>query len=150
MRMKMTRVGLEPTTSRFVLYNATTAQPGLQETKAIHSHKLLQHHSPNAETNLSGLFDTTLDLPKGDDLSRLSQIISIDFPNPASLQVNIYSKLSSTAKKSYLYLKTQRSSRQLNFRIVYFVLWLRGCHVFPCSSWHCLVKFVCFCKILFE
>ena len=64
--MKMTRGGLEPATSRFVLWNATTAQPGLQETKAIHSHKL-HHHSPNAETNLSGLFDTSLDLPKGED-----------------------------------------------------------------------------------
>ncbi len=33
--MKMTRVGLEPTTSRFDLWNATTAQPGLRKTQAI-------------------------------------------------------------------------------------------------------------------
>ncbi len=73
----MTRVGLEPTTSGFVLLLATTAHRGFEKPRPFRSHKL-HHNPPNAETNPSGLFNTTLDLPKA------------DFPNPASPPVYLH------------------------------------------------------------
>ena len=65
----MTRVGLEPTTSSLDLYSRALPlrDRSYEKPRPFHSHKL-HDHSPSAETNLSGLFDSTLHLPKGDNV----------------------------------------------------------------------------------